>query len=168
MDVKVTYLQMFAHPQRIVPPPRDCLLVLHAQKPTIAYYRFLYDAVGRPWQWLSRRKLSDEQLAPVIHDPRDEVHVLHVEGAPAGFAELDRRQEGEIELVQFGLITEFIGQGLGKFFLQWTIDRAWSYQPKRFWLHTCDLDHPAAIPNYKKAGFEVYKEEMTVRGPYPD
>jgi len=167
MDVKVTYLQMFACQSRIVPPPRDGLSVIHAKRPTIAYYRFLYDAVGKPWQWLSRRKLNDEQLAAVIHDPRDEVHVLHVEGAPAGFAELDRRQEGEIELVQFGLMPEFIGQGLGRYFLQWAIDKAWSYGPKRFWRHTCDLDHPAALPNYKKAGFAVYKEEMTIREPSP-
>ena len=43
MDVKVTYLEMFARPQRIVPPPRDGLAVLHAKRPTIAYYRFLGD-----------------------------------------------------------------------------------------------------------------------------
>ena len=49
------------------------------------------------------------------------------EGIPAGFAELDRRTEGEIELVQFGLMPEFIGLGFGRYFLQWTIDRAWSY-----------------------------------------
>src|ERR1051325_10841611 len=49
--------------------------------------------------------------------------------------------------------------GLGKWFLQWTIDKAWSYQPKRFWLHTCTLDHPAALPNYLKAGFAQFKKE---------
>jgi hypothetical protein len=38
------------------------------------------------------------------------------EGAPAGFAALDRRVEGEIELVPFGLMPEFIGQGLGRYF----------------------------------------------------
>ena len=64
-----------------------------------------------------------------------------------------RRIEGEIELVQFGLVPEFIGQGLGKYFLNWTIDKAWSYDPRRFWLHTCTLDHKAALPNYLKAGF---------------
>jgi GNAT superfamily N-acetyltransferase len=165
MEVKVTYLQMFARPERTVLPPRDGLTILHAKHPTMAYYRFLYDAVGRPWQWLGRRMLSDAELAIIIHDPRDEVHVLHVEGVPAGFAELDRRCEGEIELVQFGLMPEFIGQGLGRYFLQWAIDRAWGYGPRRFWLHTCSLDHPAAILNYRKAGFEVYREEMKVRRP---
>ena len=66
----------------------------------------------------------------------------------------------EVELVQFGLTPEFIGQGLGKWFLQWTIDRAWSYEPTRFWLHTCTKDHPAALPNYLKAGFTIYKETV--------
>src|SRR5437879_8670469 len=103
--------------------------------------------------------LSDAELAALLNDPRLEVQVLMAEGVPAGFAELDRWVEGEVELVQFGLMPEFIGQGLGKWFLQWTIDRAWSYGPTRYWLHTCSNDHPGALPNYRKAGFEIYKEE---------
>ena len=163
MDVKVTYLQMFAHPAVVVPSPRPGLTVVHAKKPTIAYYRFIYDAVGKPWQWLSRKKLTDEQLVSIIHDPRDEVQVLHVDGVPAGFAELDGRVDGEIEIVQFGLMLDFIGLGLGHYFLQWVIDYAWSRPLQRLWLHTCSLDHPKALPNYQKAGFVIYKEEMTVR-----
>jgi GNAT superfamily N-acetyltransferase len=120
--------------------------------------------VGRDYDWTSRKKLSDAELAALLNDPRLEVHVLMAEGVPAGFAELDRRIDGEIELVQFGLMPEFIGQGLGRFFLQWTIDKAWSYQPRRFWLHTCTKDHPAALPNYLKAGFAIYKEEVKDQG----
>jgi hypothetical protein len=40
------------------------------------------------------------------------------------FAELDRLATPEIELVQFGLMPDFIGQGLGKWFLHWTVDTA--------------------------------------------
>jgi len=159
MTITVTYLQMFAPLTRIVPPPRDGLAVIHARRPTVGYYRWLYDIVGRDWNWTSRKKLTDEALAAIIHDPRDELHVLHVDGVPAGFAELDRRTAGEIELVQFGLVREFIGQGLGRYFIHWTVERAWSYGPQRLWLHTCTEDHPAAIPNYLKAGFQVYKVE---------
>ena len=79
------------------------------------------------------------------------------------FAELDRRVPNEIELVQFGLVPEFIGQGLGKYFLQWTIDKAFSYAPRRYWLHTCTDDHPVALPNYQKAGFAIYKTETMER-----
>ncbi|NUQ63564.1 MAG: GNAT family N-acetyltransferase [Pirellulales bacterium] len=163
VDVTVYYLEMRNPVQRLAPAPRDGLTVLHARTPTVAYYRFLYNAVGKDYHWLSRRKLSDAELAAVIGDPRNEVHVLHVNGSPAGFAELDRRQPDEIELVQFGLMAEFIGQGLGKWFLQWTIDKAWSYQSRRLWLHTCTLDHRAALPLYTKAGFVLFKQEAIRR-----
>ncbi len=163
VDVTVYYLEMLAPSQRIPPAPRDGLAVLHAQTPSVPYYRFLYDSVGKDYQWLSRRKLSDDELASIIGDPRNELQVLHVDGSPAGFAELDLRQPNEVELVQFGLMSDFIGRGLGKWFLQWTIDKVWSYQPRRFWLHTCSLDHPAALPTYKKAGFAQFKEEKIRR-----
>lgn len=163
IDVTVYYLEMLSHVCNAVPAPRDGLSVVHARRPTVAYYRFLYDAVGADYDWHSRKKLSDAELAAILADPRDEIHVLFVEGVPAGFAELDRRVAGQIELVQFGLMREFIGQGLGKYFLQRTIDLAWSYAPQRFWLHTCTLDHPAALPNYLKAGFKLYKEEVIQR-----
>jgi len=163
VDVTVYYLEMLAPSHRDVPMPRGGLTVLQAEAPSVPYYRCLYDAVGKDYHWLSRRKLADEKLAAILNDPLNEVHVLQVDGSPAGFAELDRCQPDEIELVQFGLMPDFIGQGLGKWFLQWTIDKAWSYQPKRFWLHTCTLDHPAALPTYKKAGFVQYKEEKIHR-----
>jgi GNAT superfamily N-acetyltransferase len=162
--IKITYLQMFAHPHGTVQPPRDGLAVVHAKKPPVAYYRFLYNAVGREYDWTSRRELSDAELAALLNDPGLEVHVLMVDGVPAGFAELDRRTEGEIELVQFGLMSDFIGQGLGKYFLRWAIDKAWSYGPKRLWLHTDTKDHPAALPNYLKASFAIYKEEVKEQG----
>jgi GNAT superfamily N-acetyltransferase len=149
---------MFAGPQQVVLPPREGLAVVHAKKPPVAYYRFLYDRVGRDYDWTSRKKLSNADLAALLNDPRLEVHVLMADGVAAGFAELDRRVDGEIELVYFGLMPEFIGQGLGRYFLQWTIAKAWSYAPRRFWLHTCTKDHPAALPNYLKAGFAIYKE----------
>jgi GNAT superfamily N-acetyltransferase len=160
VDVTVYYLEMLSPSGRVVPPPRDGLEVIHAKRPTVAYYRFLYNTVGRDYNWRSRGSRPDDELTRLIQDPLNEVHVLHVEGTPAGFAELDRRQPAEIELIQFGLMPGFIGQGLGKWFLQWTIDKAWTYQPQRFWLHTCTLDHPAALPNYLQAGLTVFLQEQ--------
>ena len=165
VDVVVYYLEMRAPSHQSFPAPREGLTILHVRKPSVPYYRFLYNAVGKEYHWLSRRKLSDTELASVIQAPRNELHVLHVDGSPAGFAELDRRQPEEVELVQFGLMGEFIDQGLGKWFLQWTIDRVWSYRPRRFWLRTCTLDHPAALPLYKKAGFMEFQEQVICREP---
>ena len=163
VDVTVSYLEMLDPSRRIVPAPCDGLSISQIPAPTVDEYRELYNAVGREFHWLSRRKLSDAELAAVIQNPLNELHMLHVADAAAGFAELDRRTPGEIELVQFGLKREFIGRGLGRWFLQWTIDQAWSYQPRRFWLHTCTLDHPAALPNYLKAGFVLFKQEAIRR-----
>lgn len=163
MDVLVSYLEMLAPPAESMPPPRDGLVVLHARQPSVAYYRFLYNEVGRDYHWLSRRKMTDAELGSVLANPLNEVHVFHVDGNPAGFVEFDRRTGGDIEIVQFGLMGPYLGQGLGKYFLHGALKRAWSYEPMRVWLHTCTLDHPAALPNYRKAGFRVYREETIQR-----
>src|SRR5262249_47171953 len=123
------------------------------------FYRAIYDAVGGRWNWTSRKRLSDTELAEILGDPRVEIHELLVNGIQAGFAELDGRVPGEIELKQFGLVPEFIGQGLGRYFLNWVMDRAFSQALRRFWLHTCTEDHPGALSNYLKAGFVVYMTE---------
>jgi GNAT superfamily N-acetyltransferase len=162
-EVTVYYLEMRAPVRRLVPAPREGLAITHVPSPTVAFYRRLYDAVGSDYHWLSRKKLSDAKLAALLADPRNEVHVLSAGGVEAGFAELDRRTEGQVEIVQFGLLKAFIGQGLGRYFLRWVIDRAFGYGIERLWLHTCSLDHPAALPNYLRAGFTLFKEEKTIR-----
>ena len=162
VETTVYYLEMLAPSPRAVPAPRDGLAVIHEPAPTVSFYRALYDAVGKEFHWLSRRKMSDEALGALLADPRTEMHVLYVDGTPAGFAELDLRRPDDIELVQFGLTRDYMGQGLGKWFLQQVIDSAWRRAPRRLWLHTCILDHAAALPNYIKSGFELYKQE-TIR-----
>jgi GNAT superfamily N-acetyltransferase len=159
-EITVYYLEMLSHSQHQVPAPMEGLTVVEAKRPTVDFYRFLYNTVGRAYNWHSRGRIPDTELAALIQDPLNEVQVLYVDGTPAGFAELVRRSADEIELIQFGLMPDFIGRGLGKWFLQWATDKAWSYQPRRFWLHTCTLDHPAALPNYLQAGFKLYKQEV--------
>ena len=104
--------------------------------------------------------MPDEQLQAILTDDRVEIFVLQVADQSAGYAELDRRLENEIELAYFGLFPSFIGQRLGHCFLNWTLRTAWSHSPDRVWVHTCDLDHPAALPNYLKAGFRIYDERL--------
>ena len=160
IPVKTLYLQMQAPPQRTVPPPLEGLEVISVEHPTIRYYRFLYDAVGSDWNWVDRKRLSDDQLSAIIHDDLVQVYVLHVRGSPAGFCEMDRRVEGEVELRYFGLMPEFFGKGLGKYLLDRILRQAWSYAPNRVWLHTCELDHQAALPLYLQAGFVLYDEQV--------
>ena len=160
VPVTVTYLEMTS-PDRCSPVPGvlEPTAILRAERPTISFYRYLYDTVGADWNWFMRRRLSDEELAAIIHDDRDEVFVLHVRGVPAGYVELDRRVEGEVEIAYFGLIPEYVGRGFGKYLLAWGLGRAWSYRPRRVWVHTCSLDHPRALGVYQRAGLEVYHRE---------
>jgi GNAT superfamily N-acetyltransferase len=163
VEVSVYYLEMVAWVRHTVAAPRSELTVFHQVKPSVEYYRILYNDVGEEYRWLSRRKLTDSELLSIIHDPLDELHVLQVAGVDAGFAELDCRVLGQIEIVQFGLLPAYVGQGLGKWFLSQIVEYCWSRSPDRVWLHTCTFDHAAALPNYQKAGFQLYKTELVHR-----
>ena len=155
-----TYLEMSVPSPRAVERPDGEIVCKRLEKPSVELYRELYARVGRQFHWVDRLIMPPEELEHILHDERVEIYLLKVDGETAGYSELDRRARGEIELAYFGLFADFIGRGLGRFFLDWAITRAWSYEPDRVWVHTCDLDHPAALPNYLKAGFVVYKEEM--------
>ena len=85
--------------------------------------------------------------------------VLSVSGAPAGWFELKRHDDGSVEIAYFGILPEFRRRGLGKHLLGEAVRRAWEGGAARVWLHTCTLDDPAALPNYRARGFTPYKEE---------
>lgn len=173
IDVGVTYLQMQTPPAAPTGQPAGASVV-RAVRPTASFYRYLYAAVGAEWLWFERRKLNDRELLGIIGDERVEVQVLWVDGVPAGYAELDRRDSGEAEIAYFGLVGDFIGRGLGKWFIRWTVHHAWHGHPdcRRVWLHTCTLDHPRAVDVYQSAGLEPYRNEtVTITDPrhqFPD
>jgi len=157
---EMVFLEMRSPPRLpLRPPPEEDVLVRHVAAPTERFYRYLYDGVGEPWSWTRRRSLSGEQLLRLVHDPRIEIQVLYAQGVPAGFAELDLRRPPEIELVYFGLLPEFIGRGLGAFFLEQCLHQIWRHRPQRVWLHTRALDHPRARGNYERAGFVLMDRE---------
>ena len=162
LEVPFTYLEMREAPKR---PPAHPPVIKHAitltriMEPTIGFYRYLYNTVGEQWLWYERRIMEDEKLLSIIHDDRIEIYCLFVGGVPAGYAELNRRELRDIALSYFGLVPDFIGQGLGRYFLEAIIDIAWSYQPSRFWLHTCTLDHPSALQNYQRRGFSPFDQK---------
>ncbi len=163
----VTSLEMRnepAHPA-VHPPASLKLALLRAERPAVEFYRYLYDVVGRDWNWVDRKRLSDDALAAIVGDERVEIYVPYVGGVPAGYAELDRRQAPDIELAYFGLAPGFIGLGLGRYLLDWVIRRAWEYAPTRLWVHTCTLDHPSALPLYQRMGFVPYRQDREMIAP---
>ena len=51
---------------------------------------------------------------------------------------------------------------MGGHLLTAAIDRAWGMGADRVWVHTCDLDHPSALPNYQARGMRVFRVEQKV------
>ena len=66
--------------------------------------------------------------------------------------------EKTVQIAYFGLLPEFIGKGKGSRLLMDAIEKAWETAEDGIWLHTCDLDHPAALPNYLSRGFSIARE----------
>lgn len=169
IDVTVTSLEMHAPPARPrarAPSLSRPVMVLRATEPTVSYYRYLYDTIGQDWLWYERRQMDDTVLSEIIHDEQVSVDVLHVGGVPAGYVELDARRHPTVEVSYLGLMPEFIGRGLGRYLADWGVDAAWDMGAARVWIHTCNLDHPAALHLYQKAGFTVFNRD-TVTIPNP-
>lgn len=157
---KVTYLEMRTPPTAVMHPPRHDIEIRRIDQPSADFYRQLYRSVGEAFDWVDRLLLSDEQLLAIIQHDRTDLFTLSVAGQTAGYAELDRSKDHEVELAYFGLFRQFHAQGLGTFFLNWIVQHVWSLEPRRLWVHTCDLDHPAALRTYRQVGFEIYDEKI--------
>src|SRR6185312_5761670 len=117
IPMTVTFLEMRHKPSSALPPPqpKGKVAILRASNPPVHFYRYLYNTVGEPYYWVDRRKLTDAALAAIIQDAKVELYVLYADGNPAGFAELDFREDAVGQLAYFGLTPETVGRRLGYF-----------------------------------------------------
>ena len=145
----VTYLESKAGGAEV---PASALS-LHAIRPSPDAYRDLFRAVGAPWLWFSRLVMRDDALRAIIDDAGVELFEVRDGEAVVGMLELDRRVAGACELSFVGLVPEYAGQGHGRWLLAEAVARAWAPGTRRVHVHTCSLDHPAALGAYRRAGF---------------
>ena len=160
MEVVRTYLELNTPDalKRSAPFPPDARVV-HRAPCSVADYRRLYQSVGAPWHWRDRLAWDDATLRAHLASPNIFVWELLVGEESAGYFELRRTDEHEIELAYFGLTSAFIGRGLGGALLTRAVEEAWRLGARRVWLHTCTLDSPHALPNYRARGFRDYRTE---------
>jgi GNAT superfamily N-acetyltransferase len=157
----VTYLEM------LEPPPAEPLtespLVLAPRPdPSPDQYRALFRKIGGPWLWFSRLAMDDAELVAAI----GELHtVVDSTGAEVGMIELDLSNPGECELAFVGLVPELAGQGHGRWLLAEALRLAWHDGIGRVHVHTCTLDHPAALAAYRRAGFTATHRKIET---FPD
>jgi GNAT superfamily N-acetyltransferase len=155
----VTFLEMREKPRQAVPP--SSLSLRRIENPHTNVYRSLFRQVGSPWLWFSRLVMDDAKLAAIIQHPEVDLYaVIDETGREVGMLELDFRETGEGELSFVGLIPELSGQGHGRWLLAEAVRLAWRDGVGRVHVHTCTLDHPAALSAYRRAGFEPYRRAL--------
>ena len=160
MEVVRTYLELNAPDQLrgAAPLPSGARVVRH-DPCSVSDYRRLYRGVGGPWHWRDRLAWDDDTLALHLTSPDIFVWELRAGDESAGYFELRRSDASEIELAYFGLMPGFIGRGFGGALLTRAVEEAWKLGANRVWLHTCTLDSPHALPNYRARGFRDYRIE---------
>jgi ribosomal protein S18 acetylase RimI-like enzyme len=169
MQVQVTtyHLEMTAPGDLRPARPVAALEVRQAKVACPELNRFFYTAAGGDWYWIDRLGWTYEHWLEYLNRPELETWVGYVSGTPACYFELEAQPGSSVEIVYFGVLPQFIGQGLGGALLTAAVERAWQMGARRVWVHTCSLDHAAALANYLARGFRVFKEE-TAQEVLPD
>jgi GNAT superfamily N-acetyltransferase len=154
----VTYLEMRTPPDE--PVPSSPLALRRIETPEPEHYRELFRTVGAPWLWFSRLIETDERLSAYLRNPAVELFAVMEGTDEAGILELDFRNTGECELAFVGLVPRLAGRGHGRWLLAEAVHRAWREGVQRVHVHTCSLDHPAALSAYRRAGFTPHKRTI--------
>jgi GNAT superfamily N-acetyltransferase len=163
-----TYLEMRSPEQLRAKRANGRFEVRELKQPDWRFNRDLYFRVGEQWDWTDKRPWTDEQWKEYATPPELRTFAAHCDGALAGYYELRRESEPDghnvgVEIAYFGLLPEFIGDGLGGALLTSAIEQAWSRRggiaPARVWVHTCNRDHPQALANYQARGMVIYHVE---------
>ena len=165
VPVRITSLEMTSYSKPFFPVPVNInTALMRAHAILLPFYRFLYRQVGYRWGWGDRLRMDDEALAARVHDPKTNITVLYVQGAPAGFFELNSREIDVVELEYFGLMEHALGMGIGKWFLSQALQAAWATMPQKVIVETNSMDHPRALALYQRMGFKPYStREETIR-----
>jgi GNAT superfamily N-acetyltransferase len=157
----VTYLEMIEAPAPKPLTESPLALVPHPD-PSPEQYRALFRKVGAPWLWFSRLAMDDARLTLAIGELSA---IVDAAGAEVGMIELDFSVQGECELAFIGLVPELAGQGHGRWLLAEALRLAWRDGVRRVHVHTCSLDHPAALAAYRRAGFTATHRKLET---FPD
>jgi GNAT superfamily N-acetyltransferase len=159
-DVVITHLELRKADFKPKKSGRENVSFSHVTPINPALNRFFYMAVGGQWFWLERRSWTLAQWAEKVGDPeRLETWILTVAGVPAGYVELERKAASTIEIDYLGLLSQYIGGGLGAHLLTAACERAFEMGAETILLNTCNLDHPKARANYEARGFRAVRTE---------
>ncbi len=158
----VTHLEMRQPPPAAAAPMKSALQLRQWSAPVDRdVYRSLFRAIGEPWLWQGRLIVDDTRLGAILDAPTTQVHVAtRRDGVGVGLLELDFAVPQSVELAYFGLVPGMTGHGHGRWLMAHALRLAWRPGITRVWVHTCDLDHPAALGFYIASGFVPFAREF--------
>ena len=130
-------------------------------KPDFQLNKFFYKQIGKKHQWVDRLIWQDKNWMDYISNKNLKTFVLQKDNDLVGYFELILNNNN-CEIAYFGILEEFIGKGYGGFLLSEAL-RIGFKSANRIWVHTCSLDHPNAIENYKSRGMKIFKTEILKR-----
>lgn len=166
VSYRVTFLEMGTRPSFDWPrlPATHDAALLRAEAPPAWYFLSLYDAVGRDYAWEDMFAEDEASLTRWLTDDDVTLFTLMRHGWPHGFFLLDWRKSGICDLAYFGLVPQAVGRGFGSYLLRTAILTGWDRPGvTKMTVNTCSLDHPRALANYQKHGFEVVSQENRQR-----
>jgi GNAT superfamily N-acetyltransferase len=167
----VTYLEMTA-PGDLCPARPVDGVVLDPVEPHSPLIRAVHARIGAPYGWESASR-SDEQWDRWLAHPLRRYWLVRHGDEVAGATDAEPQPDGQVEITTFGLLPTHVGRGLGGHALTLAVRQAWAVPPagaaavRRVWLHTSTLDHPHALPNYRRRGFRPFRTEARQRPERP-
>jgi GNAT superfamily N-acetyltransferase len=157
-----TYLDMKELPRRILSDFASDLALVPVGGMPVSDYRSHFKAVGKNLLWFSRLLMTDDELQSVLANPAVASYTLQRGDRMLGLLELNFEDMANCELAFFGLVPDAVGNGLGRMLMDEAIRRAFAKPIGRLWLHTCTLDHPAALAFYLRSGFTPYARMVEI------
>lgn len=160
MAAKINYILEMTTPDEFQPKDahHPVVRVEKMDPPFPEFNKFLHATVGYDYQWGGRTEWGQKEWYDYVNRDELETWVMYHNGNPAGYFELVKHANGDIQIDCFGLLPHFIGKGFGGFLLTKTIQRAWELAEGKVFLHTCSNDHPHALNNYQARGFKIVRK----------
>jgi GNAT superfamily N-acetyltransferase len=173
LEETVTCLEMTSPSQLVPGRPAPARLDLHeVGREAASVLRSTYVRIGAPHGWTGRTEWSDALWVQELSRPGVRAWLARVRDDVAGLVELEAEPDGDVGIVVFGLVPEFVGRGFGGAFLTLATRLAWTMTSpdgaaaKWVRVQTSSRDHPHARPNYERRGFRaVWTERRPVETP---
>ena len=163
IDETITYLEMTSQDEVVPGRVASSRVELEEVLPgAVSMARSTYARIGAPLAWEGRTEWSDAGWEGELARPGIRAWLGLVNGAVAGLVELEAETNGDVGIVVFGLVPEFVGMGFGGAFLTvatqlaWTLTSPTGVPTTRVWVQTSSRDHPHALSNYERRGFRVF------------